>query len=458
MAKVEVGEEKLEETTEEQESGSSVTRKEVPVGVESQSLFEEAQRYIPGGVNSPVRAFGSVGGEPIFIERGAGSKVYDVDGREYIDYVCSWGPLILGHSHPEVVDALKAACERGTSFGAPTEIEVDLARLIVESVPSIEMVRMVNSGTEATMSAIRLARGYTGREVVVKFEGCYHGHGDSFLIKAGSGVATLGIPGSPGVPSGTAKATIAVPFNDLDAVKQAMSHHRGQIAAVIIEPIAGNIGTVPPREGFLEGLREVTANEGIILIFDEVITGFRVASGGAQDRYGVIPDLTCLGKIIGGGLPVGAYGGKREIMEYVAPLGPVYQAGTLSGNPLAMTAGYVTLSILRRPGTYERLEHLSALLASGMVESVRSLSAKATFHRVGSMLCMFLTDRTVWNYDDARTFNPTLFTRYFRGMLDRGVSIAPSQFETSFVSLAHTEQDIERTIAAHEEALKAALS
>lgn len=424
----------------------------------SVQLFEEARRYIPGGVNSPVRAFGSVGGDPVFIRRGSGSRVYDVDGREYVDYVCSWGPLILGHSHPEVVESIRNTCGDGTSFGAPTEMEVSLARLVVESVPSIEMVRMVNSGTEATMSAVRLARGCTGREIIVKFEGCYHGHGDSFLVKAGSGVATLGIPGSPGVPAGTARATVAVPFNDLDALRRTVGEYSGKIAAVIVEPIAGNIGTVPPREGYLEGLRRITAEEGIILIFDEVITGFRVALGGAQELYGVTPDLTCLGKVIGGGLPVGAYGGRRELMQQVAPLGPVYQAGTLSGNPLAMAAGLATLNVLRRPGVYRRLEELSAALSDGMQENVRSLGVKATFRRVGSMLCMFLTDRQVWNYDDAKTYDPALFARYFREMLNRGISLAPSQFETSFVSLAHTEEDIALTLSAHRESLKAAVA
>jgi len=424
----------------------------------SQQLFAEAQQVIPGGVNSPARAFGPVGGDPRFIARGYGSRIVDVDGKEYIDYVGSWGPLILGHAHPDVVAAVKGTCESGTSFGAPTEIEVKMARLVAEMVPSVEMVRMVNSGTEATMSAVRLARGYTDRPKVVKFEGCWHGHADSFLTKAGSSALTLGAPDSPGVPEGIAQNTINAPYNDLGAVKKIVSENKGQIAAVIVEPVAGNMGVVPPGEGFLKGLREVTASEGIVLIFDEVITGFRLAPGGAQERFGVTPDLTTLGKIIGGGLPVGAFGGRREIMGHISPLGKrVSQAGTLSGNPLAMAAGHAALQHLRRPGVYEELERKSKTLADGLAGNVKKLNAKVCLNRVGSMATMFFTPGPVTDYASASRSDTKAFARYFREMLSRGIYIAPSQFEAGFVSLAHTDEDLSRTVQAHYEALKASL-
>ncbi|OGG51422.1 MAG: glutamate-1-semialdehyde-2,1-aminomutase [Candidatus Handelsmanbacteria bacterium RIFCSPLOWO2_12_FULL_64_10] len=422
----------------------------------SQQLFAEAQQVIPGGVNSPARAFGPVGGDPRFIARGHGSRIVDVDGNEYIDYVGSWGPLILGHAHPDVVAAVKETCESGTSFGAPTEIEVKMARLVAEMVPSVEMVRMVNSGTEATMSAVRLARGYTDRPKIVKFEGCWHGHADSFLTKAGSSALTLGAPDSPGVPEGIAQNTINAPYNDIEAVKKIVSENRGQIAAVIVEPVAGNMGVVPPAEGFLKGLREVTASEGIVLIFDEVITGFRLAPGGAQERFGVTPDLTTLGKIIGGGLPVGAFGGRREIMGHISPLGKrVSQAGTLSGNPLAMAAGYAVLQHLRKPGVYESLEKKSKTLADGLAENVKKLNAKVCLNRVGSMSTTFFTPGPVTDYASASRSDTKAFARYFREMLNRGIYIAPSQFEAGFVSLAHTDEDLSKTIRAHYEALKA---
>jgi len=424
------------------------------VDVRSAAAFAEAKTYIPGGVNSPVRAFKSVGLTPLFIERGEGSRIYDIDGNSFIDYVCSWGPLILGHAHPEVVKAVKAAAERGTSFGAPTELETEMAKLVCERVPSVEVVRMVNSGTEATMSALRLARGYTGRSKILKFEGCYHGHADSLLIKAGSGVATLGLPDSPGVPEGVAANTITVPYNDLDAVRIAFEKYGEQIAAVIVEPVAGNMGVVPPLPGFLQGLRDITLRYGSLLIFDEVMTGFRVHYHCAQGLYGITPDLTCLGKVIGGGLPVGAYGGRRDIMEMMAPAGPIYQAGTLSGNPLAMSAGIATLRLLAEPGVYEQLERKSARLEQGFVENAKRLGVPMTVNRVGSMVCPFFTDKTVINYETAKTSDLQKFARYFGHMLDLGVSVAPSQFEGMFVSTAHSDEDIELTIEAHYEALK----
>lgn len=421
----------------------------------STALFEAAQRVIPGGVNSPARAFGPVGGQPLFITRGSGSKVYDADGREYIDYVCSWGPLVLGHAPPGVVERLKRTCEQGTSFGAPTETEVEMARLVTELVPGVEMVRMVNSGTEATMSAVRLARGYTGREKVIKFEGCWHGHADSFLIQAGSSALTTGVPSSPGVTAGTAGDTLTAPYNDLEAVKRIVAENRDEIAAVIVEPVAGNMGVIPPADGFLEGLRELTADSEIVLIFDEVITGFRVHPGGAQALYGVTPDLTTLGKIIGGGLPVGAFGGRREIMSHISPLGKgVSQAGTLSGNPLAMTAGYETLRRLREPGAYESLEGKAAALEAGFRENLRSLGLPFRLNRVGSMMTLFFTDRPVTRYEAAVACDQEAFARYFRVMLEQGVYLAPSQFEATFVSLAHTEADIDRTVKAQHTALK----
>jgi len=418
----------------------------------SKAAFAEAKRYIPGGVNSPVRAFKSVGLTPVYVKRGQGSRIYDIDGNEFIDYVGSWGPLIVGHAHPEVVEAVKRTAELGTSFGAPTEIETEMAKLVCERVPSVEIVRMVNSGTEATMSAIRLARGYTGRSKIVKFEGSYHGHADSLLIKAGSGVATLGLPDSPGVPSGVAANTITVPYNDLDSVKVAFEKFGEDIAAIIVEPVAGNMGVVPPRPGFLQGLRDVTRQYGSLLIFDEVMTGFRVDYHCAQGLFGITPDLTCLGKVIGGGLPVGAYGGRREIMEQMAPSGPIYQAGTLSGNPLAMIAGYTTLKLLT-PESYRELERKSARLAEGFAANAAKRGIPCTINRVGSMICPFFTDREVVNYETAKTSDLERFTRYFAGLLDHGVNIAPSQFEGMFLSTAHTDEDIEATLEAHDKAL-----
>jgi len=418
----------------------------------SQSLYADAQRYMPGGVNSPVRAFSAVGGEPLFIAKGEGPYIYDVDGRRYIDYVLSWGPLILGHAHPQVVSALKKAAERGISYGAPTTLETELAKRVVEAVPSIEMVRFVNSGTEATMSALRLARAYTGRSKIIKFEGCYHGHADFLLVRAGSGVATLGLPDSAGVPEGIAQDTLVAPYNDLQAVDRLFSENRAQIAAVIVEPVAGNMGVIPPEPGFLAGLRAVTKAEGALLVFDEVITGFRVAYGGAQALYGVAPDLTCLGKVIGGGLPVGAYGGRREIMAMVAPLGPVYQAGTLSGNPLAMTAGIETLKVLAEPGAYERLEERSARLAEGLRAAAEAARIPIFQTRVGSMFCTFFSTERVVDYASAKRSDTNRYARFFRAMLASGVYLAPSQFEAGFLSLAHSEQDIERTVQAAEAA------
>ncbi len=420
----------------------------------SNTLFNQALRSMPGGVNSPVRNFGRVGGGPVFMDRGAGSKVYDVDGNEYIDYLGSWGPLILGHGNPAVVEALKKACERGTSFGTPTEAEIKLAELVKTAFPSIELVRMVNSGTEATMSALRVARGYTGRDLAVKFEAGYHGHGDSFLVQAGSGAATFGIPDSPGVPADLARMTINLPYNDSEAVRRTLSERGDDIACLIVEPVAGNMGMIPPVEGFLETIREETEKRGIILIFDEIITGFRIAFGGAQERFGISADMTCLGKIIGGGLPVGAYGGRREIMETVAPIGAVYQAGTLSGNPLAMTAGYETVRQLQEPGVYERLEVLAARLGDGLLAAAETASVPAYLTRVGSMMCTFFTDRTVSDFDAASTSDADTYGRYFWNMLDQGVYLAPSRLETGFVSLSHTEDDIDRTLESARESMR----
>lgn len=423
----------------------------------SQELFAKAKELIPGGVNSPVRAFKAVGLNPPFIQSGKGSKVTDVDGNEYIDYVASWGPLILGHNHPEVCAALKNCIDEiGTSFGAPTELENIMAEMVTSAVPSIEMVRMVNSGTEATMSALRLARGYTGRNKIVKFEGCYHGHADHLLIKAGSGALTLGVPDSPGVPANIASNTITAPYNDLETLRKIFAAEGDDIAAVIVEPVAGNMGCVPPLPGFLQGLRQLTADYGVLLIFDEVMTGFRVSYGGAQELYGIDPDLTCLGKIIGGGLPVGAYGGKRKIMEQVAPAGPVYQAGTLSGNPFAMTAGIATLNLLSKPGVYTELEEKSALLEAGLKEAAESSGVKATFNRVGAMFSVFFTAQPVTDYKSASTSNLKAFTAYFKSMLEQGIYLAPSQFEAGFMSLAHSWEDIDRTISASRKAFQAA--
>ena len=414
--------------------------------------FETAKDLMPGGVNSPVRAFKSVGMNPLFMDRGKGSKVYDIDGNEYIDYVLSWGPLIHGHSNDQVVEALKAVVEKGTSFGAPTEIENKLAQLVIDRVPSIEIVRMVNSGTEATMSALRLARGYTGRNKILKFEGCYHGHGDSLLIKAGSGVATLGLPDSPGVPEGVAKNTITVAYNDLESVKYAFEQFGDDIACIIVEPVAGNMGVVPPLPGFLQGLRDVTTEYGALLIFDEVMTGFRVAYNCGQGYFGVTPDLTCLGKVIGGGLPVGAYGGKAEIMKQVAPSGPIYQAGTLSGNPLAMTAGYETLVQLT-PESYKEFERKAEMLEKGLHEVAVKYNIPHCINRAGSMVGIFFTDEKVINYETAKTSNLEYFAAYYREMVEQGIFLPPSQFEGLFLSTAHSDADIEATIAAAEIAM-----
>ncbi|MEW5804263.1 MAG: glutamate-1-semialdehyde 2,1-aminomutase [bacterium] len=410
--------------------------------------FEKALKYIPGGVNSPVRAFNAVGGNPPFIDRANGSKIYDIDGHEYIDYVGSWGPMILGHTHPEVIKAIQAASEKGVSFGASTKLEVEIAQLICQVIPSIEQVRMVNSGTEATMSAIRLARGYKGRDKVIKFEGCYHGHVDSLLVKAGSGAATLGIPTSGGIPNSLAQHTIALPFNDIDKVYRVLQEYRREIACIIVEPVPGNMGVVIPQKGFLENLRELAERHDIVLIFDEVMSGFRVAQGGAQELYNIKPDLTCLGKIIGGGLPVGAFGGKLEIMQYLAPMGPIYQAGTLSGNPLAMTAGMATLKLLSDPSLYDRLEEKSAALADGLLTAAKSAGLNVSMNRVGSMFTLFFTGENVTDYTGALRSDQEMFARYFQGMLEEGIYLPPSQFEAIFVSLAHSDEDIRRTIAA----------
>ncbi len=423
--------------------------------IKSQNLFDTAKEIIPGGVNSPVRAFSAVGGRPVFISKAKGSKIYDVDGNEYIDYVGSWGPMIVGHAHPRVIEAVRKTAESGTSFGAPTEMEVTMAQMVIETVPSIEVVRMVNSGTEATMSAIRLARGFTGRDKFIKLDGCYHGHGDSLLVKAGSGVETLGLPDSPGVPAALANLTISAPFNDTEALEQIFQKEGKNIACVILEPIVGNMGVLPPKAGYLEKLRVICDKYGALLIFDEVMTGFRVAMGGAQERFGITPDLTTLGKVIGGGLPVGAYGGRRDIMENIAPAGPVYQAGTLSGNPLAMAAGIETLKLLKEEGTYELLEKNSAMLCDGLKELAQKKGIPATFNRVGAMFSMFFTSAgDVCDYETAKTCDTQRFARYFEGLLENGVYIAPSQFEAGFMSLAHTKGDIAKTLEAMETALK----
>ena len=421
----------------------------------STKFFEKAKRVIPGGVNSPVRACKSVGAEPIFVEYGSGSWIWDVDGNSYLDFVCSWGPLILGHCHPEVVAAVKKAAETGSSFGIPTWNEVKLAEMIVQSVPSIEKVRLVNSGTEATMSAVRLARGYTGRKKIIKFNGCYHGHADSFLVKAGSGVATLGIPGSPGVPEEIVQNTVAVPFNDKKILQEVLDKEGDDVACIIVEPVPANMGVVLPDDDFLPFLREITEERGIVLIFDEVITGFRLSLGGAQDYFDIMPDLTCLGKIIGGGLPVGAYGGRAEIMDHIAPDGPVYQAGTLSGNPIATAAGIKTLEILSRPGTYESLQNKMDYLAEELKVLGKKYGIKCTIQKVASMMtCFFGQDGPIKNFDQASKSDTEFYGKYFRQMLQNGVYIAPSQFEAAFVSMVHSWDDLDFAIEATESSFK----
>ena len=421
----------------------------------SAELFARALRLIPGGVNSPVRAFKAVGGTPLFIARAEGARVWDADGGSYLDYVGSWGPMILGHAFPPVVRAVQEAAQRGTSYGAPCEAEVELAERVVRLVPSVEKVRFVSSGTEATMSALRLARGFTGRRKILKFEGCYHGHADALLVAAGSGVATLAIPGSPGVPEGTVGDTLVAPYNDVAAVEQVVRAHGRDLAAVIVEPVAGNMGCVAPQPGYLQALREIAGRAGALLIFDEVMTGFRLAPGGAQELYGIRPDLTCLGKIVGGGLPAAAYGGRAEVMDQVAPVGPVYQAGTLSGNPLAMVAGAVTLDHLVRPGNYERLETLSARLEAGLREAISDAGAAATVNRVASMMTLFFCPGPVTDYASAKASDTARFGRFFRAMLERGVYLPPAQFEAVFVSLAHSDADIVETVRAVRESLQA---
>ncbi len=420
----------------------------------SAALFEEARGLIPGGVNSPVRAFRGVGGTPRFIERGEGAYLYDADGNRYIDYVLSWGPLILGHAHPDVVAAICAQAALGTTFGAPTELETELARLVVELVPSVELVRFVSSGTEAAMSALRLARAYTGREKIIKFAGCYHGHFDGLLVQAGSGVATLGLPDSPGVPAAVTAGTLTAPYNDLAAVEALLEANPGQVAVIAVEPVVGNAGFIPPLPDFLPGLRRLADRHGALLLFDEVMTGFRVALGGAQARYGVSPDLTCLGKVVGGGLPAAAYGGRREIMQLVAPAGPMYQAGTLSGNPLAMAAGIVTLQAIRRPGVFERLSATTARLCAGLAAAAAEAGVPLQTGSAGSMWGFFFNEAPVTDYESAKRSDTARFGRFFHAMLARGVYLAPSQFEAAFVSLAHTDELVEQTIAAAADSMR----
>lgn len=414
----------------------------------SEEIFAAAQKIMPGGVSSPVRAFKSVGGQPIVFDRVKGAYIWDVDGNQYIDYVGTWGPAICGHAHPDVISALHDALDKGTSFGAPCYLENVLAEMVIDAVPSIEMVRFVNSGTEACMAVLRLMRAFTGREKLIKFEGCYHGHADMFLVKAGSGVATLGLPDSPGVPKSTTSSTLTAPYNDLEAVKALFAQNPDQIAGVILEPVVGNAGFILPDAGFLEGLREITKEHGALLVFDEVMTGFRIAYGGAQAKFGITPDLTTLGKVIGGGLPVGAYGGRKEIMEMVAPAGPMYQAGTLSGNPLAMTAGIKTLELLQKPGVYEQLDRMTKRLSEGLLTAAKETGHAVCGGSLSAMFGMFLTEGPVHNYEDAKKADLVKFGKFHRGMLERGIYLAPSQFEAGFTSLAHSDEDLDRTIAA----------
>jgi glutamate-1-semialdehyde 2,1-aminomutase len=419
----------------------------------SEEIFAAAQKLMPGGVSSPVRAFKSVGGQPIVFDRVEGAYAWDVDGNRYIDYVGTWGPAICGHTHPDVIKAICEAAQKGTSFGAPSYLENVLAEMVIDAVPSIEMVRFVNSGTEACMSVLRLMRAFTGRDKIIKFEGCYHGHADMFLVKAGSGVATLGLPDSPGVPKSTTTNTLTAPFNNLEAVKALFAENPGEIAGVILEPVVGNAGFIPPDGGFLAGLRELTRENGALLVFDEVMTGFRIAYGGAQEKFGITPDLTTLGKVIGGGLPVGAYGGRRDIMAMVAPAGPMYQAGTLSGNPLAMTAGIKTLELLHQPGTYDQLDRVTKRLADGMLQVARETGHAACGGQISGMFGFFFTEGPVHNYEDAKKSDLTKFSRFHRGMLEHGIYLAPSQFEAGFTSLAHTDADIDQTLAAAREVM-----
>ena len=421
----------------------------------SQEIFSDALKLMPGGVSSPVRAFRSVGGQPIVFDRVKGAYAWDVDGNRYIDYVGSWGPAICGHAHPEVIAALHDALEKGTSFGAPCLLENQLAELVIEAVPSVEMVRFVNSGTEACMAVLRLMRAFTGRDKLIKFEGCYHGHADMFLVKAGSGVATLGLPDSPGVPRSTTANTLTAPYNDLEAVKTLFAENPGEIAGVILEPVVGNAGFITPEPGFLEGIREITRDNGALLVFDEVMTGFRISYGGAQAKFGITPDLTTMGKVIGGGLPVGAYGGRAEIMAMVSPAGPMYQAGTLSGNPLAMTAGIKTLQLLKQPGTYERLEAITKRLSSGILEAAKAAGLPITGGSISAMFGFFLCDGPVRNFGEAKAADTARFGKLHRAMLERGVYLAPSAFEAGFTSLAHSDADIENTLAAFRESFAA---